>query len=247
MLKLFGSSLAVLALLLGLVATAAADPAVEKSIRDALATSRPDLAISSVEPSPVPGIYAVQFTDGPVVYATADGSHFFLGDLFSVEAGGFVNLAERERDALRAELLKEVEPGKTIAFKSSGKPRAVVHVFTDVDCFYCQLLHQQIAEYNKLGIEVRYLAYPRAGIGSDSYNKIASAWCARNRQEALTQLKSRQSIPNNVCADNPVAEQFELGNRMGVEGTPAIITASGQLLPGFLPPAQLAQALGLTE
>lgn len=244
------SLIAMLAMAAG--AALAASPAdvdakgAEGNIRNALEASRPDLKVTSVEPAPVAGLFAVQFENGPVVYATADGRHFVLGDLFRVESDGFVNLAEAKRDERRAELLGEVTGDDIIAFKPQGKSKAVVHVFTDVDCFYCQLLHQHMAEYNKLGIEVRYLAYPRAGLGSESYQKIATAWCADDRQAALTRLKSRQAVAIDVCETNPVAAQFALGNRMGVEGTPAIITESGKLLPGFLPPEQLAQALGLT-
>lgn len=236
---------ALLPLLSLCLSASAATP--EQTIREALAGSRPDLAVGTIEASPLPGIYSVQFVEGPVVYATADGSHFFLGDLFRVEKGGFVNVAEQKRDVARAELLKTVDPDKTIAFKPSGKPQAVVHVFTDVDCFYCQQLHQHMAEYNKLGIEVRYLAYPRSGVGSEVYNKMVAAWCAPDPQAALTKLKNRQPIDAEACPDNPVAEQFALGNRMGVEGTPAIITEQGRMLPGYLPPAQLAEALGLAQ
>ena len=96
-----------------------------------------------------------------------------------------------------------------------------------------------------LGIEVRYLAYPRAGIGSDSYQKIASAWCAEDPQDSLTILKAGGDIPRDVCEDNPIAQQLALGTDLGVKGTPALITEAGVLLPGYMPADKLAQALGL--
>ncbi|MDX9873482.1 MAG: DsbC family protein [Spongiibacteraceae bacterium] len=234
-------------LLPGSLSVLAEEPEAAAAIRAAMTEARPDLGISSVEESPVSGIYAVQFEGGPTVYVTGDGRYFFLGDLFSIGPVGFVNIAEQKRDQLRAELLATVQPADTIIFRPEGETRAVLHVFTDVDCFYCQKLHQEMADYNRYGIEIRYLAYPRAGIGSESYRKIASAWCSKDQQTAMTRLKRRESIPINVCSDNPVAEQFALGGRMGVEGTPALITESGTLLPGYLPAPKLAQALGLAE
>lgn len=233
-------------LLLG-VSGALAQSTPAEAIRDAMTASRPDLKISGVEESMVSGIYAVQFENGPIVYATEDARHFFLGELFSIEPGGFVNLGEQKRDKLRAELLATIDPAKTIIFAPQGKSRAILHVFTDVDCFYCQKLHQEMADYNRLGIEIRYLAFPRAGIGSDSYRKIATAWCSDDQQTAMTRLKRREELPIKVCQDNPVAEQYALGDRMGVEGTPALITESGSLLPGYMPASELARALGLTE
>ena len=119
-----------------------------------------------------------------------------------------------------------------------------INVFTDVDCGYCRKLHQEIADINKLGIEVRYLAYPRQGLGTETHRRIASAWCADNPNEALTTLKQGGQIPNKQC-DNPIAGQYELGQQVGVTGTPAIVTADGRLLPGYMPAPKLAEALGL--
>ena len=170
-----------------------------------------------------------------------------MGDLYSVEPSGFVNLAEQERDGDRKALLAKVKKADMIVFSPAEQPaKAYVTVFTDVDCFYCQKLHKEMADINRLGIEVRYLAFPRAGIGSDSYKKIASAWCAKDRNEAMTRLKLRQPVATNVCPGNPVADQYQLGQEMGVTGTPALITEDGRLMPGYMPALQLAKALGVT-
>ncbi|MFT5670969.1 MAG: thiol:disulfide interchange protein DsbC, partial [Glaciecola sp.] len=115
----------------------------------------------------------------------------------------------------------------------------------DVDCGYCRKLHEEVPALNAKGIEVRYLAYPRAGIGSPSYNKIVSAWCAVDQQNALTKLKQLEPIPTNICAGNPVAAQFALGGKMGVRGTPALVLDSGRLLPGYMPADRLAAELGV--
>lgn len=228
-------------------AMAAVEPAVEKQIRTALTDSRPDLKVVSVEPSAIAGLYAVQIEDGPVVYATADGGHFVVGDLFAVQGQGrgFVNLAEQARNGVRAAALAKVDEADTIAFKPKGQVKVVLHVFTDVDCFYCQKFHAEMAQYNALGIEVRYLAYPRAGIPSESYNKVATAWCAKDRRQVLTQLKQRVPVPLKVCEKNPVAAQYALGSQLGVEGTPSLIAPDGTLLPGYMPAPDLARALGI--
>ena len=123
--------------------------------------------------------------------------------------------------------------------------RASVTVFTDVDCFYCQKLHNEVPAMNERGIEVRYLAYPRAGVGSESYRKIASAWCDKDPQEAITRLKNRQNIPENVCPGNPVADQFMLGQQAGVRGTPALVLESGEMVPGYLSAQDLAARVGI--
>ncbi len=205
---------------------------------------RPDIKFESIEPSPVEGIYKASVERGPTLYITGDGRYFFAGDFFEVTDNGLVNILEQELEAEREELLAGLDKNDMIIFKAENK-KAHIYVFTDVDCYYCQKLHREIADINGLGIEVRYLAYPRAGIGSPSYRKISSAWCAEDRNEALTQLKSGKEIPENVCAENPVASQYDLGGRIGVSGTPAIVTSDGKMLPGYKPAAQLAQSLGI--
>lgn len=215
-------------------------------IRERLLQSRDDLPIASISAAGSTGLYKVQLENGPSLYATADGQNFVLGDLFAVTADGFVNVAEQERQQDRAKLMAAVSTSDMVVFApSASKTKAVVNVFTDVDCFYCQKLHQEVTDLNRIGIEVRYLAFPRAGINSDSYNKIASAWCSKDQQESITRLKNRQSIPIAVCKDNPVAEQYELGKQVGVTGTPALITADGTLLPGYMPALELARRLNV--
>jgi len=230
--------------LLSMASMAAADTP-EQVIAAKLKQARPDLGVVEVRPSVAEGLYEVQLQGGPVLYSTPDGDFFVLGDLFSVGVGGLVNLAEQQRDIERKALIAAVDPKDMIIFAAEGQRRGYVTVFTDVDCFYCQKLHQEVPVLNKSGIEVRYLAYPRAGVGSDSYRKIASAWCADDPQLAMTALKNRQPIPDNVCPGNPVADQFMLGQQAGVNGTPALVLQSGQLVPGYLSAADLTQRMGL--
>ena len=214
-------------------------------VRGKLMQSRPDFDIISVQPSVAPGLYEVHLTGGPLLYATADGDFFIAGDLYSVGVGGIVNLAEQQRDIARKALLADVAREDMIIFSAAGETKASVTVFTDVDCFYCQKLHKEVPAMNKAGIEIRYMAYPRAGVGSESYRKIASAWCSEDRQQAITALKNRQAVADNVCPGNPVADQFMLGQQVGVRGTPALVLENGQMLPGYVSAEELANTLGI--
>ncbi|MEM8490850.1 MAG: DsbC family protein [Pseudomonadota bacterium] len=192
-----------------------------------------DLKVAEVAASEIPGLYRVSLDRGPTVYATADGSMFVVGDLYAVEPGGLLNLAEVRRSKQRQESLAQVGREQQIVFPAAGEPVSYITVFTDVSCFYCQKLHKEVPELNKKGIEVRYLAYPREGLGSKGFRQLASAWCADNQQDTLTRLKNRETLEENVCPGNPVAKQFELGQQLGVGGTPAIILPGGELIPGY--------------
>jgi thiol:disulfide interchange protein DsbC len=232
-------------LLCGAALAAAPAGQPEAAIKRALEASRDDIKVLTVAPSEIRGLYAVEIENGPTVYATADGKYFVVGDLFETKPDGYTNLTDRKRNVERAKAMAAVKLDDMIVFKAKGPTKAVVSVFTDVDCGYCQKLHREVPQLNAMGIEVRYLAFPRAGIGSPAYQKLVTAWCAKDRQATLTRYKNREAVPISTCADNPVAAEYALGARIGINGTPALITSSGELLPGYMPAPELAQRLGV--
>jgi thiol:disulfide interchange protein DsbC len=129
-----------------------------------------------------------------------------------------------------------------ISFKANNELH-VVTIFTDVDCGYCRKLHNQISEYNDLGISVRYAAFPRSGIGTEAFSKMVGAWCSNNPKKSLTSLKNNKKIDLSICDNQPVSKHYVIGQRIGVTGTPAIFTASGEIIPGYLSPDDLIQKL----
>ena len=214
-----------------------------------LKSGRADLDYEVIGKSAIAGFYEVQVQNGPILYVSADGNHFFDSSPYLVESGRFVkfvNILDMRLTEERRQLFADRDTADMIIFKPEGATKAIMNVFTDVDCGYCRKLHQEMAELNSFGIEVRYLAYPRAGIPSASYNKIATAWCAKDQRETLTKIKRREVVKTSVCADNPVADHYALGQRIGVTGTPAIILMDGTLIPGYQPAEAFAQILGLT-
>ncbi len=224
-------------LLLGYSATAAAEDdygTVEERIR-ALAPSATSIAISE---TPIEGVLMVQ-VNGDIVYATADGKYLIQGRVVDMETRE--DLTEKAKAEVRRELLVSVDTSKQISF-SPEEPAYELMVFTDIDCGYCRKLHSQMAAYNEQGIAINYMAFPRAGIGSRSYEKAVSVWCADNPQEAMTQAKLGAD-PDPLQCENPIAEQYQLGMELGVTGTPALLTADGQLIPGYVAPEKLRERL----
>ena len=215
----------------------------EATITAKLEKAIPQYKVTSVRPSPIDGLYLVQI-GGSDVLVTADGNKFIQGEIFNVNTSGLTKWEDPVMVAERKKMLATVNPKDSIIFKPAAQTKAVVYVFTDVDCGYCRKLNSEMAGYNKLGIEVRYLAFPRAGIPSDSASKLETAWCSKDKQKALTMLKEDQSLPTLKC-DNPVAAEFALGARVGVNATPAIWMPSGEIRLGYLPPEQLAKELGI--
>jgi thiol:disulfide interchange protein DsbC len=218
----------------------------KKIIAEKLLKINPQFKIISFKPAEIAGFYSVQLDQGPKLYIARSGDYFFDGDLYTIKTGSIVNLTDKETAANRLVLMKEFNPKEMIVFspKPPVKTKGYMTVFTDIDCGYCVKLHQEVPELNANGIEVRYMGFPRAGIGSESHQKLVSSWCSPNKQEALTKLKNREIIPQQTC-ENPIAKQYDLGKRMGVTGTPAIILKDGTLIPGYRPAADLIKIIGI--
>jgi thiol:disulfide interchange protein DsbC len=224
-------------LLLAFSASAAAEDdysAVEERIRS-LAPNASSIAISE---TPIEGVLMVQVS-GDIVYATADGKYLIQGRVIDMDTRE--DLTEGAKAEVRKELMADMDMSSQIVF-APEEPDYELTVFTDIDCGYCRKLHDQVAEYNQEGISIRYMAYPRAGIGSRSYEKAVTVWCSDDPQKAMTEAKAGEEMAPVQC-DSPVAEQYQLGMAMGVSGTPALLTSDGQLIPGYVPPAQLRQRL----
>ncbi|HOW75477.1 MAG TPA: DsbC family protein [Candidatus Competibacteraceae bacterium] len=204
-------------------------------LQAALNGEKPD----SVVPSAIPGLFEVVL-GGQVLYLSEDGRFIVQGDL--LDLGSRANLTENRRGELRGKAIEAVSEKDMVIFAPAGPAKYTVTIFTDVDCGYCRKMHSQMAAYNKEGIKIRYLLFPREGINSESFNKAVSVWCADNRQEAMTKAKRGETIENKSC-DNPVQAQYELGQKLGVRGTPSMILENGEMLPGYVPPTQLAELL----
>ncbi|WP_436785109.1 disulfide isomerase DsbC N-terminal domain-containing protein [Stutzerimonas frequens] len=223
---------------IGLASTlaTAADP--DQAIRQALQKIQPDMSIEAVAESPMPGVYQVQLEGGRQLYASPDGQFVLQGYLYQFQNGQAVNLTELAQSKSVAKQINSIPQSEMVVF-SPKEPKTHITVFTDTDCGYCQKLHSEVPQLNRLGVEVRYVAFPRQGMGSHGANTLTSVWCAKDRQDAMNKAKAREELPAASC-ETPIAKQYQLGQMIGVQGTPAIILANGQMIPGYQPAAQLA-------
>lgn len=210
----------------------------EARARDALRKLNPQIKVDQIGAAPIPG-FREAIVSGQVVYVSDDGKYLIQGSLYDIE--NKKNLGEASMAKVRAELLKSIPASDRIVF-APPNPKHSVTVFTDIECGYCRKLHNEIAEYNRQGIAVEYLAFPRAGLGSADFKHMVSVWCATDKKKALTDAKNDKPVPAKDCK-NPVTMQYDLGQRMGLTGTPMILARDGTQLGGYLPPAQLRAAL----
>ena len=215
-----------------------ADDTGYQQVRQVISGLVPTAKQISVADSVVDGLLEVQI-DSEILYVTKDAKILIQGRLYDLATR--TDLTENSKTVIRQGKMKEINPDTQIVF-SPDQPDYELIVFTDIDCGYCQRLHAQMAEYNAEGIAIRYMMFPRAGVGSHSYNKAVSVWCADDQRTALTDAKLGREPEPKQC-DNPIAEQYSLGQTLGVSGTPALVANDGTMIPGYVPPKALRQRL----
>ena len=201
------------------------------------------MSVKGIKQSQVDGLFVVDIGDLQPIYASKDGNFFLYGEMYAIKNGELLNTTKQEISLNRKAILdSELSEKDFITFAATDE-KHVITVFTDVDCGYCRKFHGEIEDYNAQGITVNYVAFPRSGLESDSYNKIVSAWCSSDPKGTLTALKEGRDPALKLCQDHPVEDHYLLGQRIGITGTPAIISSSGDLLPGYLPPMELLKKL----
>jgi thiol:disulfide interchange protein DsbC len=212
------------------------------TIRAALAKVLPEYPVTSVKATPMQGLFEVEI--GPqVMFVTGDGRFLIDGAIVDLETRE--NIVETAQSRARLRAINQVGEENMVVFDAPAEQHTIT-VFTDIDCGYCRKLHEEIDAYAAEGISVRYLFYPRSGADTPSYEKAVSVWCSDDRQDAMTRAKAGAKLPKQECR-NPVADHMELGQLMGIRGTPAIVLDSGEMVPGYVEPKRLATLLEETS
>lgn len=203
--------------------------------------------VTATEQSPVDDFYQV-ISDGRVFYVSKDGKHMFSGNLFDF-GEKFVNRTEPRVRESRLDMIKKYEENY---IEYTAKEEAhVIYVFTDPTCGYCNKLHGEIQGYNELGITLRYIPYPRSGKAFNNgqmnpvFVNVNNALClpgdVKSNFDGLfsgTKYKKQKN-----CSDKFLTDIVDLGQKLGISGTPAIITKSGTILKGYLSPRNLLNSL----
>ena len=213
----------------------------DERARQALQRLNPQIQVDYVGQAPVPGFREV-IVGGQVVYVSDDGKYLMQGTLVDLATQDELTQSSPALSKYRRELLATAKTADRVVF-APANPVYTVSIFTDIECGYCRKLHSEMAEYNRQGIAIEYLAFPRNGLGSPVHEQMISVWCAKDRKQALTEAKEGKPVPARKCQSTPVNMQYDLGQRLGVSGTPAVYSPDGTLIGGYLPPDQMRKAL----
>lgn len=203
----------------------------------------PDARIDHLAESPIAGVYEIGL-GSRIFYVSADGRYIFNGKLIDLNTRE--DLSEGYLSKVRLKTLNAYDESRMIIFEPEGDARHTITTFTDVDCGYCRKMHAEIDNYAALGIRVRYMLYPRAGVQSKSYEKAVSVWCAEDRLEELTFAKGG-GVPDRRTCENPIKDHMSLARELGLQGTPMTITETGEQIMGYMPAQDLLAQMEATK
>lgn len=216
----------------------------EQAITESFRSLDSRMTLKSIMPTEMKGLYEVILPDNTILYSDESGKYLLQGHLLKLENGSLTSLTEQTRGKANKQLLSGLKTEDMIVYPAEGETKASIYIFTDVDCGYCRKLQKEVPALNKASIEVRYLAFPRGGVQSATSDKMAQAWCATDRIEALTNLKNGKAMTSKVAGNlnackKTVNDQYLLGQQLGLSGTPAIVLENGTMIPGYRPAAAL--------
>ncbi|MDJ0881677.1 MAG: DsbC family protein [Gammaproteobacteria bacterium] len=212
-------------------------------ITDLLKSRLGGVAVEAPTETPVEGVYQTRFGT-KFAYLTGNGRYVFIGDMIDLESQ--VNLTELSRRGLAKETLKQIPVKDLVVYPAKDETKTVLSIFTDTSCPYCQKLHEEVPELQKAGIEVRYFPFPRGGNRGPGYDALKQVWCGKDRNQTMDIAKKVKSgdLPGSDCEAASIVDQgYVIGNQVGITGTPALFTESGQKLDGYVPYKQLIPML----
>jgi len=223
---------------------AAGDPAapvdtVLEQMRDHLASRLPEVRREDIVRSASPGLFEVR-AEHTIGYVTADGRFLLSGSLVDIDTGE--RITERRLNEDRLQTIAPLLSG-AIEF-APAVPTQWITVFTDIDCQYCRLLHQEVPRLNEQGVGVRYLFFSRFGEGSKPYERARVVWCQKDRRGALDAvLRAGVVSSRKVACDDPVRQQYQVASDLSLRGTPVSIFPDGSVYYGYAKAEALIQEL----
>ena len=125
-----------------------------------------------------------------------------------------------------------------------GKGERKLFVFSDPDCPYCKRLEPELAKLDNVSIHIFLLPV----LGPDSLEKSRNAWCAKDRTRVyLDWMLNNAPIPKASCDTAAIDRNIALGRQLAIRGTPALVFANGQRVPGYIPAERIEAMLKILE
>jgi thiol:disulfide interchange protein DsbC len=205
----------------------------EKRLKDMYPATR----IERVQPAEIPALFEVTMGRNSA-YTDSTGRYFVFGHLYDMKTQRDLT-AERMEKQQRIDFAQLPLPDaiKTV----HGKGERVLAVFSDPDCPYCKRLEAELDKLNNVTLYI--FPYPLESLHPAAVDKAVAVWCAPDRARAWADLMKTGKMPATRKCENPIERNIQLAQRLGIQGTPTLLSADGRMLPGAAPSERIEQWL----
>lgn len=222
-----------------LVLAQAAEPAgkltAEATIKRAIESRMAGIKVESVAKTPYLGLYEVRM-DGEILYTDEKINYIFNGNI--IDAKTMQNITEkrlRDLTAIKWENLPLDAAVKTVR----GNGKRMLAIFSDPNCPYCKRFEKDLAKVDDVTIYT--FLYPI--LSEDSHEKSKAVWCSADKSKAWSDLMLNGTVPTAGRCETPIENNLALGHKYRVNGTPTLVFANGERVPGAIPQAQIEKLL----
>ncbi|OYU42658.1 MAG: thiol:disulfide interchange protein, partial [Burkholderiales bacterium PBB4] len=165
------------------------------------------------------------------------GDVVFVRDDLSIMINGVVmdlrtqtSITEKIKDANKPKVDPAALPlSDAITF---GEGEKKLFVFSDPDCPYCQQLEKSLAQLED--VKVFVFPYPLVSLHPNAKSISEAIWCSKDRSKAWRDYLLLGKKPTSPACATPIERNLALGDRMKVQGTPALIFEDGTVVPGAI-------------
>lgn len=206
-------------------------------LRQALQAKFPKLPVESVTRMPFNGLYEVVM-GGEVIYTDIKAEYMMGGTLYDIRNMPARNITQETTQRLVSKSLTTAHDSAIKVVRGNGK--RVIYTFEDPNCGYCRELYKEFGKMTDITVYTFLLPI----LSPDSTEKSRAVWCSKDRAKAWDQLMTRTALTEQAKpCDAPLEKNAQLAQRFNIRGTPAIYLASGEQIGGYVPAAQIEQAL----
>lgn len=215
---------------------------------------------SAINPSPIEGMYFI--TQGEkTLLVDKTGRYIIDGEIFERKENAIVSLKAKAEREIKAPIMKELEshkkdfafyPSKWTNEKGEPDKRATIYVFSDITCPYCKHFHNDLDKFQRSGVEIYYVPFPRKGLEDTAAVKgLQKILCSTDKASEYNKaFFNPQAYIQGVKSDDiscndsyEILSLYSYADKLGVIGTPAIFTEKGSAIFGYQDPLNFAMTL----
>lgn len=211
----------------------------EESVKNRFREKFGQIPVTNIRRLPAYGLFEIQV--GQSLYYVDEKISFVLdGNL--IDANTHENVTEARLEELSRINFNDL-PFELAIKQVKGDGSRKIAIFEDPNCGYCKQMRRAMENIDNVTIYT--FLYPI--LSRDSTQKVQHVWCSTDPGKVWDDWMIRGKVPAKANCDAPIQNLLALGQRLQVNGTPAVFFEDGMRVPGAMTAEQLSKRLAMVE